>query len=240
MTLKTVLKATIAATALGLGLAGTTTTAQAAQELTCDSNPGGYNYCRTSTAAGVTLLTQRSRYGCYQNDTWGYDSGGIWVANGCSATFRIGREDKSDNTAAAVGLGILALAILGAGSDNNDDGYNEPPPPPPPPPPQGYPGGYPPPGGYPQGGYQPPPPPPPQGYPPGSYQQGYNQYYGAATIIPCNSRKNKYQFCAAPVRNYVELVQQRSKSSCRFNKSWGYDRKGVWVNKGCRADFAIY
>ncbi len=228
MTVKIVLKAAIAAAALSFGLAGTTTTAQAA-ELRCDSNPGGYNYCRTSTAAGVVLTDQHSRYGCYQNDTWGYDSGGIWVANGCSATFRIGREEKNGDTAAAVGLGILALAILGA-SQNNDDGYNQPPPPPPP-------QGYPPPGGYPPGGY---PPPPPQGYPQGGYPGGYDNDYDAATIIPCNSRKNKYQFCPAPVRQYVELVQQRSKSSCRFNKSWGYDRRGVWVNKGCRADFAIY
>jgi hypothetical protein len=42
------------------------------------------------------------------------------------------------------------------------------------------------------------------------------------------------------VRSDVELIRQRSTSACRFNTSWGYDRRGVWVNKGCRADFAVY
>jgi hypothetical protein len=42
------------------------------------------------------------------------------------------------------------------------------------------------------------------------------------------------------IRSHAELVRQRSRNSCRFNKTWGYDRRGVWVSKGCRADFAIY
>jgi hypothetical protein len=169
------------------------------------------------------LKVQHSPHACYQNDTWGYDSSGIWVANGCSATFRIGRKDDGD-TAAAVGLGILALGVLGALADNNDDGYNQPPPPPP----QGYDPNYPPPGGYPgQGGY-----PDQDGYPDDNYNDAY--------VISCDSKKNKYRFCAVPIQNYAQLVHQRSRSACRFNKSWGYDRRGVWVKSGCRADFAIY
>jgi hypothetical protein len=58
--------------------------------------------------------------------------------------------------------------------------------------------------------------------------------------VSCNSNKNKYNYCPVRVRSDVELIRQRSTSACRFNTSWGYDRRGVWVNKGCRADFAVY
>lgn len=227
MTLKTILKSTIAAAAFGASLLGTAAPAAAA-DLRCDSRVGGYNYCRTSTAGGVVLRSQHSPHACYQNDTWGFDGGGVWVANGCSATFRIGRRDDDDDTAAKIGLGILALGVIGAlAGDNNDDGYNNPPPPPP----QDYP-----PGGYPSQGY------PQQGYPQGGYpQQGYpDDDYEDAYIISCDSKNNKYRFCQVPIRNYAQLVHQRSRSACRFNKSWGYDQRGVWVKKGCRGDFAIY
>ncbi len=228
MAMKIYLKATITAAAFGASLIGTSAPAAAA-DVRCNSSVGGYNYCRTSTAGGVTLRAQHSPHACYQNDTWGFDGSGVWVANGCSATFRIGRRDDDGDTAAKIGLGILALGVIGAlaSGDNDDDGYNNPPPPPP----QNYDPNYP--QGYPQGGY----PPQQGGYP----QQGYpDDDYGDAYIISCDSKNNKYRLCQVPIRNYAQLVHQRSRSACRFNKSWGYDRRGVWVKKGCRGDFAIY
>jgi hypothetical protein len=215
MTLKAMLKATLAAAVLSTGTLASSSPALAG-DLRCDSRVGGYNQCRTSTAGGVVLKYQHSPHACYQNDTWGYDGSGIWVANGCSATFRVGRDDD-DDTAAKVGLGLLALGVLGAlaSGDSDDGGYNNPPPPPP----QGYPqsGGY-----YPQQG----------GYPDDDYDDAYT--------ISCDSKNNKYRFCAVQIPSHAQLVHQRSRSACRFNKSWGYDRRGVWVKKGCRADFAIY
>jgi len=242
MKLKPVMTAASAAAAIGLSLAFAAPAA--ADELRCGSRPGASNYCSADTSRGVELIYQHSSYACYYDDTWGYDRNGIWVANGCSATFRLGKKDKGKgDTAAAIGLGILALGILAAtSSDDGDPNRNEPPPPPP-----GYgPGGYPPPpppGGYPSGSY--PPPPPPGSYGPGGYpppppppQGGY--YSRPHKVVSCNSNKNKYTYCAVRVRSDVELIRQRSTSSCRFNTSWGYDRKGVWVNKGCRADFVVY
>jgi hypothetical protein len=207
MTLKSFLNATLATGTLALGIFGTAAPAQAA-DVRCDSRVGHSNYCRVSTASGVTLLHQHSHFRCDHNDTWGYDRGGIWVANGCSATFRIGR-DRDDNDAAAIGLGILALGILGAVASNDDA----------------------------------PPPPPADPYPPGGgYDDDYDygDPYAGATIISCDSKKYKFRYCAVRVDEYAELIRQRSKNACRFNKSWGYDRGGVWVKKGCRADFAVY
>lgn len=228
MNLKTALKSTIAAVTMCLGLAATTAPAQA-DDLRCNSNPGGYNYCRAATSGGVSLKYQHSRHGCYQNDTWGYDRNGIWVSNGCSATFRIGRDDDDDKTAAAVGLGILALGVIGAIASQDDNDNNDYPPPPP----SGYDPNYPPQDqSYPPQGQ----PYPPQGDDP------YDPYgtYGSAVVISCDSKNYKLRRCPAPVRNYVQLVQQRSKKACRFNQTWGYDSRGVWVNKGCRGEFAIY
>lgn len=212
MTLKSILKATIATATLAIGFLATSAQAQAG-EIRCDSRYGTSNYCRTDTSGGVTLRHQHTRARCDQNDTWGYDRGGIWVANGCSATFRVGR-DRDDNDAAAIGLGILALGILGAVASSDDDHRDDYPPPPPG-------GSYPPGGGY-------------------DDDDDYGDPYAGATIISCDSKKYKFRYCAVRVDEYAELIRQRSQNACRFNKTWGFDRNGVWVKKGCRADFAVY
>lgn len=59
-------------------------------------------------------------------------------------------------------------------------------------------------------------------------------------LISCNSKNNKYKQCPIRILGHAELVRQKSRNACRFNKTWGYDRRGVWVSKGCRAEFAIY
>ncbi len=53
----------------------------------------------------------------------------------------------------------------------------------------------------------------------------------------CQSRYDRYQYCPTDTRGGVRLVRQLSKSPCRLNDSWGYDRGGVWVDQGCRAEF---
>jgi len=30
-----------------------------------------------------------------------------------------------------------------------------------------------------------------------------------------------------------------AKADCVFNRTWGYDRDRIWVDRGCRADFEI-
>lgn len=217
MKLISVLKGAMAAAALGLGLAATAVPAQAGHDLRCDSAPGAYNYCRTNTSAGVTLDVQHSRHGCYQNDTWGYDRNGVWVSNGCSATFRVGARDKDDGkTAAAIGLGLLALGIIAATADDNSDQGNYPP--------------------SQQPGHDPNYP------PPNDYDDQYDDYdpYEDAEIVHCDSKKYKLRTCPIRVSSHVELIRQKSKNACRFNKTWGYDRRGIWVNKGCRAEFAVF
>ena len=55
----------------------------------------------------------------------------------------------------------------------------------------------------------------------------------------CQSRHNNYQYCRTDTQGGVRLQQQLSKSACIQNLSWGYDRGGIWVKDGCRAEFVI-
>jgi len=61
----------------------------------------------------------------------------------------------------------------------------------------------------------------------------------AAQTIRCESYNMGYQFCRADTDNRVELVRQISNTECRENRNWGYERNGVWVNRGCGAEFRV-
>lgn len=49
----------------------------------------------------------------------------------------------------------------------------------------------------------------------------------------------RYRECRVKTENRVELVRELSGNRCQQWKSWGYDRDGVWVDRGCRAEFRV-
>src|SRR5581483_5865280 len=53
----------------------------------------------------------------------------------------------------------------------------------------------------------------------------------------CASDDGRRNYCNADTRGGVRLVRQRSGSPCIEGRTWGYDRNGIWVDRGCRADF---
>lgn len=63
--------------------------------------------------------------------------------------------------------------------------------------------------------------------------------YGGERIV-CESRDYRYRYCPARVRGDVDLVVQFSKTECRYGRSWGFDPGGVWVDRGCAAEFVVY
>jgi hypothetical protein len=67
--------------------------------------------------------------------------------------------------------------------------------------------------------------------------QGNN--YGNGQVISCSSDDMHRHYCPADTRGGVHLVKQNSDSSCKKGKSWGYDERGIWVDRGCRADFQV-
>ncbi|MFY2765108.1 DUF3011 domain-containing protein [Arenimonas sp. MALMAid1274] len=70
------------------------------------------------------------------------------------------------------------------------------------------------------------------------YRPGYNR---GAQVIRCESQDDRPRFCRVPggVRR-ADIVRRLSDSRCEFNYSWGFRRDGIWVERGCRAEFRVY
>lgn len=59
-----------------------------------------------------------------------------------------------------------------------------------------------------------------------------------ADTITCESTDGRERYCSANTRGGVVLSTQLSRSGCYQGETWGYDRRGIWVNSGCRAVFS--
>ena len=57
--------------------------------------------------------------------------------------------------------------------------------------------------------------------------------------ITCGSLNYGYNYCRVYTGGRVRLVHQISHKSCTEGNTWGYDSQGIWVDKGCRADFIV-
>ncbi|MDR2710624.1 MAG: DUF3011 domain-containing protein [Burkholderiales bacterium] len=69
----------------------------------------------------------------------------------------------------------------------------------------------------------------PRGAPPSKSQ---------ATVVRCESDNGRYRECRIPGSARVQLVRQLSSSACVENRSWGVKKDRLWVDRGCRAEFA--
>lgn len=63
--------------------------------------------------------------------------------------------------------------------------------------------------------------------------------YGQSTVT-CSSDDGSRHYCNADTSGRVQMTRQRSGSRCTQGYSYGYDQRGIWVDHGCRADFAVY
>jgi len=65
--------------------------------------------------------------------------------------------------------------------------------------------------------------------------QGPNQ-----SLVTCESNNGKRNFCSiGDARQSVEMVRQISNSACIQGQTWGNDNRGIWVDRGCRAQFRV-
>lgn len=55
--------------------------------LSCESGAGERQHCAANTSAGVLMARTIGEGACLLGKTWGYDDGGVWVLDGCSAEF---------------------------------------------------------------------------------------------------------------------------------------------------------
>lgn len=60
----------------------------------------------------------------------------------------------------------------------------------------------------------------------------------AQTIVSCSSDGGR-KYCTADTSRGVTLGKQRSDARCTQGSTWGYDNRGIWVDRGCRADFIV-
>lgn len=58
-------------------------------------------------------------------------------------------------------------------------------------------------------------------------------------LVTCESYNNQNRYCSVGWAQHVELHRQLSGDACRYNRTWGYDRNGIWVSNNCRAEFMI-
>jgi hypothetical protein len=63
------------------------------------------------------------------------------------------------------------------------------------------------------------------------------QDYGYGDTVECRSRNYNYQSCPVPWRD-ARLIRQLSDTQCIRGRTWGFDRRGLWVDRGCSGVFA--
>jgi hypothetical protein len=61
----------------------------------------------------------------------------------------------------------------------------------------------------------------------------------APRIVKVESNGGRYVRRATSTRGGVRLHRQLSRDPCIEGQTWGFDRNGIWVTKGCRAEFQI-
>jgi hypothetical protein len=214
------------------------------QVITCSSDDGRRNFCNVDTRRGVRLSRQISGSPCVETQTWGYDNRGVWVDRGCRAEFVVGSGGgnwgpggnrpgqgqsitcSSDNgrrnycrTNGDLSRITLSRQISGSpciqnetwGVDNRGLWVD-----------RGCRAEF----VYGRGNWQGP---------------GQGNRPGQGQSITCSSDNGRRNYC--PVNganlNNVILTRQISGSPCVQNQTWGVDNRGLWVDRGCRAEFQV-
>jgi len=63
---------------------------------------------------------------------------------------------------------------------------------------------------------------------------------GEVTRLRCASEDWSYQHCDVRGRvGEARVVKQISKTKCDRDDNWGIDRRGIWVDRGCAAEFEV-
>ena len=208
-----------------------------AQTISCSSDDGKRHYCPADTRGGVRLIKQRSESACNQGYSWGFDRGGVWVDRGCRADFAVDSYQYRGPAPGSVGTISCSSDDGNRHYCNTDWG-----------------------GGRVRLVQQRSQSPCREGYSWGSDGRGVwvdhgcradfavdsyggpgyggPGYGGGGATISCSSDDGNRHYCNVGSGGRIRLVQQKSQSPCQEGYSWGQDGRGVWVDHGCRADFA--
>ena len=71
-------------------------------------------------------------------------------------------------------------------------------------------------------------------------ERGARRRENRTITVVCESKDGRRHRCAADTLGQITMGRQLSrKSKCVEGRSWGYDSKAIWVDRGCRAEFLI-
>ncbi len=214
------------------------------QALRCESNDNRYQHCDADTRGGVRLGRRLSDAQCVQGRTWGYDNRGIWVSGGCRGEFILAAGGGAMPYPGNPGSG-LPRSVRCESTDNRyhhcnmdtrggvgfDRQLSETPCV------QGRSWGYDNSGVWVTQGCR-----AEFSTGSGSSRPGYGNTpgYGNGQIVRCESQDGRMRRCGVRIGRGVQLIRQLSDTRCVERQSWGWDRSGIWVNNGCRAEFRVY
>jgi hypothetical protein len=209
------------------------------QIIPCSSDDGEKHYCTADTRYGARLLRQRGQAPCKEGESWGYDEEGIWVDKGCVGEFTLGRREVGgDARGEGVGETITCASddgrrkVCPADISNgvqlvrqrSDAKCKE-----------GSSWGHDTRGIWVDKGCQadfvvgvP-------GHPAGS-----GRAEGKSQRVSCASFDGRKNYCDVDTQGAkVQLTRQIGTATCEEGSTWGYDRRGVWVDRGCNGEFLV-
>lgn len=213
--------------------------------VTCESIDGKPARCSADTSGGVQVVRQISDSSCGFGREWGYDADGIWVSGGCRAEFAVRSDRRAARviTSSPIAPQTAYVPNLVCSSENNTRSHcdtdtrtgitlvrqlsenpcirdrtwgvdrN---------------------GVWVDSGCR------------GEFTYGHNapavsmiSASPGPVTLNCESQDGKRTHCATDTSFGVRLLHQMSDSDCVLNSTWGFDAQGVWVDRGCRATFAL-
>jgi len=65
------------------------------------------------------------------------------------------------------------------------------------------------------------------------------QFGRDSRVVTCSSFNGGRVFCDAFTGSGVHLTRQLGPSRCEEGYSWGYTDRGIWVDRGCQAEFSV-
>ena len=80
----------------------------------CASGADERRHCPADTSAGVLLTRETGEMACLLGRSWGYDSAGVWVMDGCSGEFLVAGTPPEPETATDVAT-VAASSEAGEG-----------------------------------------------------------------------------------------------------------------------------
>ena len=204
----------------------------------CESDKGGLQQCDIgSRISNARLVQQRSSAPCIEGRTWGYERGVLWASGGCRGEFKVYRDgwgggdsgwgndgrtfrcESQDNRYRQCGNESRSRARMvrqlsdAPCIEGRTWGSNR--------------GGV-----WVDRGCR-------AEFASGGNGWGNGNGNGYAQTLRCESQDGRDRRCSVAVRRDVRVLRQLSDTRCIEGQNWGWDRSGIWVSRGCRAEFEV-